>query len=108
MAQFSFHPLVYMPAVTAYTPNFLAEAGDTVEGGNVFLAMPTPLVEEMSSNPALPTYAQWLQQVKPGELPTSLGQFARAAASLFVKEAIAVRPALPRGALIAKLQGEHG
>ena len=107
MAQFNFKPTVYMPTVTAYTPNFLAQAGDTVEGGNVFLAMPTSLVEEMSSNPELATYAQWLQQVKPGALPTSLGQFAWAAAALFVKEAIAVGPNLTRGALIAKVQNEH-
>jgi hypothetical protein len=107
MAQFNFHPQVYMPTVTAYTPNFLAQAGDTVEGGNVYLAMPTSLIEEMSSNPELATYAQWLQQVKPGALPTSLGQFAWAAAALFVKEAIAVGPRLTRGALIEKVKGEH-
>jgi ABC-type branched-subunit amino acid transport system substrate-binding protein len=107
MAQFNFHPQVYMPTVTAYTPNFLAQAGDTVEGGNVYLAMPTSLIEEMSSNPELATYAQWLQQVKPGALPTSLGQFAWAAAALFVKEAIAVGPKLTRGALIEKVKAEH-
>jgi ABC-type branched-subunit amino acid transport system substrate-binding protein len=108
MAQFNFHPQIYMPTVTAYTPNFLAQAGDTVEGGNVYLAMPTSLIEEMSTNPELATYAQWLQQVKPGALPTSLGQFAWAAAALFVKEAIAVGPKLTRGAFIEKVKGEHG
>jgi len=107
MDQFQFHPQVYMPTVTAYTPNFLTQAGSTVEGGNVFLAMPTSLLEEMSSNPELALYAQWLQQVKPGALPTSLGQFAWGAAALFVKEAIAVGPNLVRGAVIQRVLAEH-
>jgi ABC-type branched-subunit amino acid transport system substrate-binding protein len=107
MDQFQFHPQVYMPTVTAYTPNFLKQAGPTVEGGNVFLAMPTSLVEEMDSNPELTLYARWLQQVKPGALPTSLGQFSWAAAALFVHEAIAVGPKLTRGALISRLKNVH-
>jgi hypothetical protein len=107
MAQFQFKPQVYMPTVTAYTPNFLAQAGSTVEGGNVFLAMPTSLLEERASNPELQLYAQWLQQVKPGALPTSLGQFAWGAAALFVQEAIAIGPNLTRGAMVQRVKGVH-
>jgi ABC-type branched-subunit amino acid transport system substrate-binding protein len=107
MDQFQFHPTVYMPTVTAYTPNFLKQAGPTVEGGNVYLAMPTSLIEEMDSNPELALYAQWLQQVKPGALPTSLGQFAWAAAALFAQEAIAVGPKLTRGALLTRVRNVH-
>jgi hypothetical protein len=107
MAQFQFAPQVYMPTVTAYTPNFLTQAGSTVEGGNVFLAMPTSLLEERSGNPELSVYAQWLQQVKPGALPTSLGQFAWGAAALFVQEAIAVGPKLTRGALLERVRAVH-
>jgi hypothetical protein len=107
MAQFQFKPQVYMPTVTAYTPNFLAQSGATVEGGNVFLAMPTSLLEERASNPELQLYAQWLQQVKPGALPTSLGQFAWGAAALFVQEAIAVGPNLTRGAMVQRVRAVH-
>ena len=107
MDQFQFHPTVYMPTVTAYTPNFLAQAGPTVEGGNVFLAMPTSLVEERASNPELALYGQWLQQVKPGALPTSLGQFSWGAAALFVKLAIAAGPQLTRGKVIDLVRLEH-
>jgi ABC-type branched-subunit amino acid transport system substrate-binding protein len=107
MAQFKFSPQVYMPTVTAYTPNFLGQSGPAVEGGNVYLAMPTSLVEEEASNPELATYHQWLQQVKPGAQPTSLGQFAWGAAALFVQEAIKVGPRLTRGALIAGIEKVH-
>ncbi|MDP9181653.1 MAG: ABC transporter substrate-binding protein [Actinomycetota bacterium] len=107
MDQFHFRPKVYMPTVTAYTPNFLAQAGSTVEGGNVYLAMPSSLLEERASNPELSLYAQWLQQVKPGALPTSLGQFAWGAAALFVQEAIAVGPNLTRGALLKRVEAVH-
>jgi hypothetical protein len=107
MAQFQFKPQVYMPTVTAYTPNFLAQSGATVEGGNVFLAMPTSLLEERAGNPELQLYAQWLQQVKPGALPTSLGQFAWGAAALFVQEAIAVGPNLTRGAMVQRVRAVH-
>ncbi|HUR13359.1 MAG TPA: ABC transporter substrate-binding protein [Mycobacteriales bacterium] len=107
MAQFQFKPTVYMPTVTAYTPNFLTQSGTAVDGGNVYLAMPTSLLEERSGNPELSLYAQWLQQVKPGALPTSLGQFAWGAAALFVQETIKVGPSLTRGALLARLKGVH-
>jgi ABC-type branched-subunit amino acid transport system substrate-binding protein len=107
MAQFGYKPQVYMPTVTAYTPDFLKQAGPSVEDGNVYLAMPTALIEEEATNPELATYHQWLQQVKPGALPTSLGQFSWGAAALFVQEAIAAGPHLTRGAVLALVRAVH-
>lgn len=65
--------------------------------------MTSSLNEEVSSNPELQLYTQWLQQVKPGATPTNIGAFSWGAAALWVREMIEVGPKPTRGALLARI-----
>jgi ABC-type branched-subunit amino acid transport system substrate-binding protein len=103
MKSLGWTPKVYQPTVTAYTPNFITQAGDALSGDYVHIAVSSTLNEEMQGNPELQLYAQWLQQVKPGALPTNIGMFAWAAASLWVEKMIEIGPRPTRGALLAKI-----
>ena len=96
-----FQPKVWQPTVTAYTPNYLSGAGDAAEG--TYIAVTASLNEEMGINPELKTYAQWLNQVAPGETPTGIGQFAWGAAALFVEKMKEIGPKPTRKALLATL-----
>jgi hypothetical protein len=96
-------PQVYQPTVTAYTPNFITQAGASLAGDYTYLGVTSCLLEEMSLCPELQLYAQWLQQVKPGAQPTNIGAFAWGAASLWVREMIEVGPKPTRGALLARI-----
>jgi hypothetical protein len=100
MQSLNYKPEVFQPTVTAYTPNFINQAGPAVTGGNVYISLVTAVVEEAASNPELALYSQWLQQVKPGARPTTLGQFAWGAAALWVEQMIKVGPRPTRGKLI--------
>ncbi|MDX6266462.1 MAG: hypothetical protein QOD70_1202 [Frankiales bacterium] len=101
----NFHPQVWEPTVTAYTPNYITQAGGPSEG--TFVAVGPSLVEEMNGNAELQLYAQWLQQVKPGATPTNLGQFAWGAAAFFVQEMIKLGPKPTRKGLLALVEKEH-
>lgn len=101
------HIQVYQPTVTAYTPDFITQAGSSIQGGNTYIAVTSSLNEEIASNPELALYAQWLNQVKPGAHPTNIGQFAWGAAALFVQQMIAVGPRPTRGALLARIPAIH-
>lgn len=103
MKSLGYTPTIYQPTVTAYTPNFITQAGDALSGNYVYLAITSALNEEMSSYPELQLYAQWLQQVKPGAIPTNIGSFAWGAAALWVREMIALGPKPTRGALGARI-----
>jgi hypothetical protein len=103
MKSLGWTPQVYQPTVTAYTPNFIKQAGDALNGDYVYVAVSSTLNEEMQGNPELQLYAQWLQQVKPGALPTNIGMFSWAAASLWVEKMVEVGPRPTRGALLAKI-----
>ncbi|MDP9167808.1 MAG: ABC transporter substrate-binding protein, partial [Actinomycetota bacterium] len=105
MKQQGFTPDVYQPTVTAYTPEFIKQAGDAAEG--TFVAVAPSLNEEMNGNPELSLYAQWLNQVEPGAVPTGIGQYAWAAASLFIDKIKKIGPHLTRQALLAQLPGER-
>ena len=96
-----FQPKVWQPTVTAYTPNYISGAGDAAEG--TYIAVTASLNEEMSINPELKTYAQWLNQVAPGATPTGIGQFAWGAAALFVEKMKEIGPKPTRKALLATL-----
>lgn len=98
-ARQSYKPTVYQPTVTAYTPNFIKQAGAAAEG--TFVAVSPSLLEEMDGNPELQLYAQWLKQVNPNATPTAIGQFSWAAAALFVEQMIKVGPKPTRKALLA-------
>lgn len=105
MKQQSFTPDVFQPTVTAYTPEFIKQAGAAAEG--TYIAVSASLNEEIGSNPELQLYAQWLNQVQPGATPTGIGQFAWAAAALFVEKAKKIGPNLTRKALLAELAAIH-
>jgi ABC-type branched-subunit amino acid transport system substrate-binding protein len=100
-----YKPKIYQPTVTAYTPDFLKQAGSAAEG--TYVAVAPSLLEEANGNAELQLYAQWLQQVKPGASPTAIGQFAWAAAALFVQKMVDVGPRPTRKALLALLPGVH-
>jgi hypothetical protein len=107
MKSLGWTPQVYAPTVTAYTPNFINQAGDALNGDYTYVAVISSLNEEMQGNPELQLYAQWLQQVKPGALPTNLGAFAWGAAELWMEKMIEVGPRPTRGALLAKIATVH-
>jgi hypothetical protein len=100
-----YHPTVWEPTVTAYTPNYLSQTGGPAEG--TYIGIQPTLLEEASFSPELQTYAQWLSQVKPGAVPTDLGQFAWGASALFIQKMIKLGPKPTRKGLIALLQQEH-
>lgn len=97
----SYTPQVWQPTVTAYSPDYIAQAGAGAEG--TYVAVTASLNEERDRNPELTTYAQWLNQVAPGATPTGIGQFAWAAVALFVEQMKAVGPKPTRKALLARI-----
>lgn len=99
----SFKPQVFQPTVTAYTPQFIRQAGAAAEG--TYVAVTPSLNEEISGNPELTLYAQWLNQVKPGATPTGIGQYAWAATALFVEKMKKIGPKPTREALLAEMPG---
>ncbi len=101
----NYHPTVWQPTVTAYTPNYLQQAGAAAEG--TYVGIQPTLLEEISHSKELATYATWLQQVNPSAVPTDLGQFAWGAAALFIDKMIKLGPKPTRKGLIALLNQEH-
>ncbi|MCW2600182.1 MAG: ABC-type branched-chain amino acid transport system periplasmic component-like protein [Frankiales bacterium] len=100
-----FKPDVFQPTITAYTPNFIKQAGSAAEG--VYVSVAPSLNEEMQGNQELTTYAQWLNQVKPGATPTGIGQYAWAAAALFVEKMKELGPKPTRKGLLALVAKVH-
>lgn len=98
----SYTPKVWQPTVTAYTPDYIKQAGAAAEG--TYIAVAGALLEEIDRNPELQTYAQWLNQVAPGKTPTGIGQFAWGAMALFVEKMKAIGPKPTRAALIAEVR----
>lgn len=105
MRQQGFTPDVYAPTVTSYTPEYIKFGGAAVEGS--YVAVSPSLIEEIAGNRELQLYAQFLQQVDPGAMPTGIGQYAWAAARLFVEKAKEIGPNLTRKALLSKLPSVH-
>jgi hypothetical protein len=100
-----YKPDVYQPTVTAYSPNYIKQAGAASEG--TYIAIAPSLLEEINGNQELQLYAQWLRQVRPNAVPTAIGQFAWASAALFVEKMIKVGPKPTRKALLAEIPGIH-
>nr|MDQ3610480.1 ABC transporter substrate-binding protein [Actinomycetota bacterium] len=98
MQRQGFAPDVYAPTVTAYDDDFLAIAGPAAEG--TYIAVGTSLNEETAANEELQLYASWLDQIEPGAVPTSIGQYAWSAAKLFVEKMKEVGPRPTRKALL--------
>lgn len=97
----SYAPKVWQPTVTAYTPDYIKQAGDASEG--TYIAVTASLNEEIAQNKELQTYAQWLNQVAPGKTPTGIGQFAWGAMALFVEKMKEIGPRPTRKALLATI-----
>ena len=104
--QQDYHPVVWQPTVTAYTPDYLEQAGSAAEG--TYVAVTTTLLEEIQYSPELQLYYQWLQQVKPGASPTNLGQYAWGATAMFIEKMIKLGPKPTRKGLLALVAQEHG
>ena len=105
MADQDYHPVVWEPTVTAYTPNYLQQAGGASEG--TYVGIQPTLLEEAKFSPELQLYGQWLTQVKPDAVPTDLGQFAWGASALFFEKMIKLGPKPTRKGLLALLAEEH-
>ncbi len=105
MVKQDFKPVVWLPVVTAYTPNYLNSAGSAAEG--TYVAVQPSLLEEIQFSPELQTYAQWLTQIKPDAVPTAIGQYAWAAAALFFDKMIKLGPKPTRAGLIKLVSEEH-
>jgi hypothetical protein len=105
MADQDYHPVVWQPTVTAYTPNYLQQAGSAAEG--TFIGIQPTLLEEAKYSPELQLYGQWLGQVRPDAVPTDLGQFAWGATALFIEKMIKLGPKPTRKGLLALLAQEH-
>ena len=104
--QQGYTPVVWQPTVTAYTPDYLEQAGSAAEG--TYVAVTTTLLEEIQYSPELQLYDQWLQQVAPGKSPTNLGQYSWGATALFIEKMIKLGPKPTRKGLLALLHDEHG
>lgn len=100
-----YHPAVWLPTVTAYTPDYLQQAGSAAEG--TYVGIQPTLLEEATYSPELQLYAQWLGQVQPDAVPTDLGQFAWGATALFIDKMIKLGPKPTRKGLLALLAQEH-
>jgi hypothetical protein len=105
MVDQNYHPVVWQPTVTAYTPNYLQQAGSAAEG--TFIGIQPTLLEEAKYSPELQLYGQWLGQVRPDAVPTDLGQFAWGATALFIDKMIKLGPKPTRKGLLALLAQEH-
>jgi ABC-type branched-subunit amino acid transport system substrate-binding protein len=101
----NYKPVVWQPTVTAYTPDYLQQAGSAAEG--TYLGIQTTLLSEASFSPELQLYQKWLGQVRPGAVPTNLGQFAWGATALFIEKMIKLGPKPTRKGLVALLSQEH-
>lgn len=66
----------------AYSPYFTS-IGKPADGSLVFVT--TAMAEEVSSNPEMQLYEQWLSRVAPGAKPDYFGFYAWSAGRLFVK-----------------------
>lgn len=103
MDQQGYEPKLYLRDPTDYTPAFLKEGGDAVDGTVVFSNF-TPF-EEVGSNKELALYLGWLDQVKPGATPGFFGLFSWSAARMFVERSIALGGKLDRASLISQVRG---
>lgn len=105
MAEQNFEPEAFVMDTTAYTDEFVNQAGSAADGLVVYTD--AALLEEMGSNPEMQRYSKWLAQVAPDAEPTYFGLFAWGAARLFVREAADVGPELTRQALVEEIKGVH-
>ncbi len=106
MAQQDYEPRLYLLDPTAYTPRFVEEGGDVVDGTVVFMNF-TPF-EEAARSPETQLYLSWLEQVKPGAIPDFFGVFSWSAAKLFVEQAIRLGGKLSRSTMVDAISKVDG
>ena len=88
----------------AYSQNFL-KVGAPANGSLVFLT--SAIYEEVSSNPEMQLYAQWLNRVAPGTKPDYFGFYAWSAGRLFAEAHQAAGAKVTRKGLLAALRNIH-
>ena len=104
MDQVGYYPKVRDWDSVAYSQNFLTE-GAPANGSIVFLN--TAIYEEVSTNPEMQTYVQWLNRVAPGAKPDYFGFYAWSAGRLFMKVHQMVGPKITRKAFLAAVKTVH-
>ncbi len=99
MRQQGMSPDVFLLDATAYDPRYVKSVGGDGDGTFVFMN------NEMfsSANPEMKLYLAWLQQVKPGAVPTFYGLYAWSATRLFVEESLKLGGKLNRANLVSSL-----
>ncbi|MDZ7675099.1 MAG: ABC transporter substrate-binding protein [Acidimicrobiales bacterium] len=107
MADQNFDVTVADVNTQGYTPDYLEAVGPAGEGSYVPLGH--ALFEEADQIPAMQEYFEWLEEVAPGEEPTSNGLTAWIRAALFVEAARAIEAEdLTRDALMTELDTIEG
>lgn len=92
----------------AYAQNFLTCSGSPcagVDGSGIFMNI--TMNEEVSGNPELQLYQQWLSRVAPGKKPDYFGFYAWSAGQLFAKVHKDVGAKITRKAFLAALKNVH-
>ena len=88
----------------AYSQNFLT-VGAPAEGSLVFLT--TAIYEEVSTNPEMQLYVQWLNRVAPGARPDFFGFYAWSAGRLFAKVHQDVGAKITRKSFLEGIKNVH-
>lgn len=102
MQQQDYHPDLFLLDATGYDDQFVDVGGAAVDGAEIFVNF-RPF-EEAGDNRELQTYLTWLQQVKPGAVPTFSGLFSWSAARLFMERAQALGGRLTRSTMVDALR----
>jgi ABC-type branched-subunit amino acid transport system substrate-binding protein len=105
MLQANWFPQVRVWDSVAYSPKYLSEGGQAVEGSLVFLN--TALFEEASGNAEMQLYQSWLQRTAPGAAADYFGIYAWSAGRLFEQLAKGIGPDLTRTKLFSALKATH-
>ena len=104
MEQNEYYPKVRDWDSVAYSPNF-PTIGKPAEGSLVFLT--TAIAEEISTNPEMQLYVQWLNRVAPGAKPDFFGFYAWSAGRLFVKVHEMVGAKITRKKFLEEIRKVH-
>jgi ABC-type branched-subunit amino acid transport system substrate-binding protein len=104
MDQADWYPEVRDWDSVAYSQNFL-KVGAPANGSLVFTT--SAIYEEVSSNPEMQLYAQWLNRVAPGTKPDYFGFYAWSAGRLFAHAHQAAGAKITRKGILAALKAVH-
>ncbi|WP_435744640.1 ABC transporter substrate-binding protein [Nocardioides sp. SYSU DS0663] len=102
MRQQGYEPKAFIQDQTIYDQTYVEEAGEVGEGTTVYTT--TALLDDMD-NPEVALYRGWLEQVRPGAIPTIYGAYAWSATRLFVEQASRLGGRLTRASMVDALGG---